>query len=57
MDMNTGELVPVKNSGDVSKYAFCNKGTALKRFCIRLNSSRYRLVELRPVPLLEVVNG
>ena len=53
IDRETGELVPVRLSR-ACRYAWCTKGVVKSHFKFQLATypEKYRLVELRPVPLL-----
>lgn len=53
INRETGELVPAKLYAS-NKYAWCNKGSAKSHFSELLEAApqTYRLVELRPIPLL-----
>ena len=53
IDKETGELVPAKLYR-ANRYAWCAKGTVKSNFKILLTlfPARYKIVELRPVPLL-----
>ena len=54
MDMETGELQGYKKYGGELKYAYCTKSIAKQKFQhLLIKDSKYRLVELRGIPLLE----